>query len=121
MKARTVRAVAASALLAALAGCATSTGCVIPGTVRTPWGCDVMMPWAKDAADGKLEQDKLEQDTRDSLTVQRDGYPKMYARQGTTVGDMRRDWRLCAAESPNPANPADTKSCMQAKGYSRQE
>lgn len=32
----------------AMAGCATSTGCVIPGTVRTPWGCDVMMPWAKD-------------------------------------------------------------------------
>src|SRR6266550_8264443 len=45
---------------------------------------------------------------RDSLTVQREGSPKMYARPGTTVGAMRRDWRLCAAAT----------SCMKAKGYS---
>jgi len=44
-------------------------------------------------------QAQLEQDPRDSLTAQRD-YPKMYARQATTVGDMRRDWRLCSAASP---------------------
>lgn len=105
------RAAAALALAALGAGCATSTGCVIPGTVRTPWGCDVMMPWAKDSAALELEQAKLEQDGRDSLTVQREGSPAMYARPGTTVGEMRRDWRLCAAAT----------SCMKAKGYSRQE
>lgn len=49
----------------------------------------------------RMTQAELEQDPRDSLTAQRDGFPKMYARAGTTVGAMRQDYRLCAAASPN--------------------
>src|SRR2546429_34084 len=48
----------------------------------------------------RLTQAELEQDPRDSLTVQRE-QPKAYARPGTTVGEMRRDFRLCAAASPH--------------------
>jgi hypothetical protein len=51
---------------------------------------------------------ELEADPRDSLTVQRTEFPKMFARPSTTVGQMRIDLRECG-DRPDGGNTVGRK------------